>query len=103
NRLAVVAPAWLRAHMQPAWPERYGSRVENYRFPKADAARQRLAATIGADGFALLQAAYAPDAPRTSVPPARWGYSAKSGYSNITAGMTHPAGGKQLTCPLRRS
>src|ERR671924_257796 len=24
NRLAVVAPAWLRAHMQPAWPERYG-------------------------------------------------------------------------------
>ena len=63
NRLAVVAPAWLRAHMQPAWPERYGSRVENYRFPKADAARQRLAATIGADGFALLQAAYALDAP----------------------------------------
>ena len=63
NRLAVVAPAWLRAHMQPAWPERYGSRVENDRFPKADAARQRLAATIGADGFALLQAAYALDAP----------------------------------------
>jgi transposase len=63
NRLAVVAPAWLQAHMQPAWPERYGSRVENYRFPKADAARQRLAATIGADGFALLQAAYAPEAP----------------------------------------
>jgi transposase len=103
NRLAVVAPAWLRAHMQPAWPERYGSRVENYRFPKADAARQRLAATIGADGFALLQAAYAPDAPRTSVPPSRWRYSAKSGYSNITARMTHSAGGKQLTCPLRRS
>jgi transposase len=63
NRLAVVAPAWLRAHMQPAWPERSGSRVEHDRFPTADAARQRLAATIGADGFALLQAAYAPDAP----------------------------------------
>jgi transposase len=63
NRLAVVAPAWLRAHMQSAWPERYGSRVENYRFPKAAAARQRLAAIIGADGFALLQAAYAPEAP----------------------------------------
>jgi transposase len=62
NRLAVVAPAWLRAHMPPAWLERYGSRVENYRFPKADTERQRLAATIGADGFALLQAAYAPDA-----------------------------------------
>ena len=63
NRLAVVAPTWLRAHMQPEWLERYGSRVENDRFPKADTARQRLAATIGADGFALLQAAYAPDAP----------------------------------------
>ena len=63
NRLAVAAPAWLRAHLQPAWGERYSHRVENYRFPKADADRQQLAATIGADGFALLQAAYAPDAP----------------------------------------
>jgi transposase len=63
NRLAVVAPAWLRAHLQPAWFERYSHRVENYRFPKADEERQRLAATIGADGFALLQAAYGPEAP----------------------------------------
>jgi transposase len=63
NRLAVVAPAWLRAHIQPAWGDRYRHRVENYRFPKADADRQQLAATIGADGFALLQAAYAPEAP----------------------------------------
>ena len=54
--------------MQPAWLERYGNRVENYRFPKADAERQQLAATIGADGFALLQAAYAPEAP----PEVRW-------------------------------
>src|SRR5512138_1531816 len=61
NRLAVAAPAWLRAHMQPAWGERYSHRVENYRFPKADADRQQLATTIGADGFALLQAAYAPE------------------------------------------
>ena len=63
NRLAVVDPAWLRTHMQPEWAERYGTRVENYRFPKADTERQRLAATIGADGFTLLLAAYAPDAP----------------------------------------
>lgn len=63
NRLAVAAPAWLQAHLQPAWAERYGHRVENYRLPKADAERQQLAATIGADGFALLQAAYAPKAP----------------------------------------
>jgi transposase len=63
NRLAVAAPAWLRAHMQPAWGERYSHRVENYQLPKADADRQQLATTIGADGFALLRAAYAPEAP----------------------------------------
>jgi len=68
NRLAVAAPVWLRAHMQPAWGERYSHRAENYRFPKADADRQQLATTIGADGLALLQAAYAPEAP----PEVRW-------------------------------
>jgi hypothetical protein len=31
--------------------------------PKTEAERQRLAATIGADGFALLQAVYAPETP----------------------------------------
>src|SRR5215468_1202945 len=66
NRLAVAAPAWLRAHIQPAWGDRYSHRVENYRFPKADVERQQLAATIGADGFALLQAAYAPRGPSRS-------------------------------------
>jgi transposase len=63
NRLAVMAPGWLRAHLQPAWFDRYSHRVENYRFPKADADRQQLAAAIGADGFTLLQAAYGSDAP----------------------------------------
>jgi transposase len=63
NRLAAVAPAWLQTHLQPAWLERYGARVENYRLPRTEAERQRLAATIGADGFALLQAVYAPETP----------------------------------------
>jgi transposase len=63
HRLAVAAPVWLQAPMQPAWGERDSHRVENDRFPTADAARQQLATTIGADGLALLQAAYAPDAP----------------------------------------
>ena len=103
NRLAVAAPTWLRAHMQPAWPERYGSRVENDRFPKADAARQRLAATIGAMGLPSCRPRMRPMPPRTSVPPSRWRSSAKSGYSNIMARRTHPAGGKPPTCPLRRS
>jgi transposase len=61
NRLAVVDPAWLRVHRQPEWAERYGTRVENYRFPKANPERQQLATVIRADGFTLLLAAYAPD------------------------------------------
>jgi transposase len=63
NRLAAVAPAWWHTHLQPGWLERYGARVENDRLPKTEAERQRLAATIGADGFALLQAVYAPETP----------------------------------------
>jgi len=63
NRLAAVAPTWLQTHLQPAWLERYGARVENYRRPRTEAERQRLAATIGADGFALLEAVYAPETP----------------------------------------
>jgi transposase len=62
QRLAVVAPAWLRAHRQPAWGERYGTRGEHERFPTADPERQQLAATIGADGCTRLLAASAPAA-----------------------------------------
>src|SRR5215510_4736869 len=63
NRLAAVAPAWLQTPLQPVWLERYGARVENDRLPKTEAARQRLAGTIGANGFALLQAVFAPETP----------------------------------------
>ena len=63
NRLAAVAPAWWPTHRQPVWLERYGARVETSRLPKTAAARQRLAGTIGADGFARLQAVYAPETP----------------------------------------
>ena len=63
HRLAVAAPAWLQAHLHPAWGERYRHRVEHSRLPKTDAERQQLAAAIGADGFTLLRAASAPKAP----------------------------------------
>jgi hypothetical protein len=56
NSLAVVAPDWLRAHVPPEWFDRYDTRVENYHLPKTTAAREALAATIGADGRRLLQA-----------------------------------------------
>ena len=63
NRLAVVAPDWLQPHIQSDWLERYAHRAENYRLPKAETKRQELASLVGADGFALLQAAYADTAP----------------------------------------
>ena len=48
NELATVAPDWLQALAAPAWYERNGRRVENYRSPKAEAARSALVAEIGA-------------------------------------------------------
>jgi len=63
NRLAALAPDWLRAQVTPDWFARYGVRVENDRLPKADTERAALAATIGADGFHLLRAALDPEAP----------------------------------------
>lgn len=56
NVLAEVAPDWLRLHTLPEWGERYGRRMENYRFPKAETERSELGATIGRDGVLLLQA-----------------------------------------------
>jgi transposase len=56
NSLAVAAPDWLRAQVPPEWFDRYGRRIENYHLPKTAAARQALAAAIGADGRRLLQA-----------------------------------------------
>ncbi|PDW01377.1 IS1182 family transposase [Candidatus Chloroploca asiatica] len=63
NTLAHLAPAWLRQVADPAWVERYGHRIEQYRFPKAEAQRQALAVTIGQDGYQLLTACWSPDAP----------------------------------------
>jgi transposase len=63
NSLAVVAPEWLREQAPTDWYERYGSRVDNYRLPKADAEREALAELIGADGGRLLAAVWAPAAP----------------------------------------
>ena len=56
NEVASVAPEWLQALAPPAWYERYGRRVENYRLPKTEAARAALAAEIGADGRCVLGA-----------------------------------------------
>lgn len=64
NTRATVAPAWLGPQLNPAWAERYGPRFDDYRLPKEKAARQDLGERIGTDGFGLLRALYALEAPR---------------------------------------
>jgi transposase len=63
NSLAVAAPDWLGARLEPDWPDRYGRRVEDVRLPESAAARRALAEAIGRDGLRLLEAIVAPAAP----------------------------------------
>jgi transposase len=71
NTLAKVAPDWLRIHAAPEWYDRYGRRMENYRFPKAQTARDELGMTIGQDGRQLLAAVdAAADLPQLRTLPA---------------------------------
>jgi transposase len=65
NSLAVSAPDWLKAHVPTEWYERYGPRFEQWRLPKTEAERHKLALQIGRDGQQLLLWAYAPDTPET--------------------------------------
>jgi transposase len=61
--LAGAAPGWAQTHVPATWRERYGRRIEEYRWPKGQAERQAFAATVGDDGLALLAALDAAEAP----------------------------------------
>jgi transposase len=61
--LAVAAPQWLAPRIDAGWSERYGARIDSYRFPKGDNVRQRWAEQVGRDGFTLLDAVAAPGEP----------------------------------------
>jgi transposase len=63
NTLAAVAPAWLQAWAPLEWYERYGKHIEDARLPREKAARKAYAQTDGEDGFALLDALDASEAP----------------------------------------
>jgi transposase len=63
NSLAIIDPEWLRQQVSPDWFERYGTRMDAYRLPKKKAEQQKLAEIIGQDGFDLLAAIDAPQAP----------------------------------------
>ncbi len=61
--LAAAAPDWLTPLISSAWVERYGAKVDNYRFPKGENVRREWAEQVGRDGFALLDAIDGPTAP----------------------------------------
>jgi transposase len=61
--LATVAPTWLEGVVAEQRYDRYAHRARDWRLPTAEAARTKLAVTVGADGFALLEAVDAADAP----------------------------------------
>lgn len=61
--LAVTDPRWLLEHTPLAWWERYAQRADDFRLPTSDTARAALAATVGADGYRLLDAVHHPGAP----------------------------------------
>ncbi len=63
NSLAVVAGAWLLAHSDPEWLDRYGHRIEESRLPQSQEERQAMAELIGRDGSTLLTDLYAAEAP----------------------------------------
>lgn len=54
NSIAVVAPEWLQAIVPDNWYKRYGRKFEESRLPTKETQRTELAATIGRDGFYLL-------------------------------------------------
>ena len=63
NERATVAPDWLRDLAPLEWYERYGKRIEDARLPREKAAREAYAQMVGEDGFAVLDAIDAPEAP----------------------------------------
>jgi transposase len=63
NELATVAPDWLQAFAPLEWYERYGKRIEDTRLPREKPAREAYAQTVGEDGFRVLDAVAAPEAP----------------------------------------
>jgi transposase len=63
NAVATVAPDWLQAVTPLAGYERYSRRIEESRLPKATAAREAYAHTVGEDGFLFLDALETPNVP----------------------------------------
>ncbi len=55
--------SWLQDLAPLEWYERYGKRIEDTRLPREKPAREAYAQLVGEDGFRVLDAAEAPEAP----------------------------------------
>jgi transposase len=66
NELATVVPDWRQRLAPLEWYERYGKRIEDTRLPRAQAAREAYARTVGEDGFRVLDALAHPEAPEVA-------------------------------------
>ncbi|UQA91366.1 IS1182 family transposase [Streptomyces halobius] len=61
--VAAAAPDWLAPLIDSRWVERYGAKIDSYRFPKGVDVRREWAEQVGRDGFVVLDAINAPGAP----------------------------------------
>lgn len=62
--LAVAAPGWVRQVLEvPGWADRYELRVDSWRMPTSKTKQEELARVYGGDGYALVEAVYAPFSP----------------------------------------
>ncbi|WP_316745956.1 transposase [Streptomyces sp. MK7] len=60
---AAAASQWLAGQVTADWVERYGARIDSYRFLKGENVRQEWAEQVGRDGFTVLEAVFSPTAP----------------------------------------
>ena len=61
--LAAAAPDWLTGMIDRSWTARYGAPIDTWRLPSSETKRAGLAAQFGQDGYRLLDAVTAADAP----------------------------------------
>ena len=106
--LAAAAPGWLAPLIDAGWADRYGARIDSYRFPKGEDARERWAGQVGRDGFTLLDAVSATQAPEwlRQVPAVEalrraWGqqYHRDGEEVRWREGNDLPPGGQRLASP----
>ncbi|MFV2011494.1 MULTISPECIES: hypothetical protein [unclassified Micromonospora] len=95
--LAATVPAWLTPLIDAGWVERYGARVDSYRFPKGDDVRTRWAEQVGRDGYPILDAIAASAAPAwlREIPAVQ--VLAWHGSSSTTVTARRCAGGRAKT------